>query len=427
MAAHSILLVDDEASILKSLQRLFVEEEYQIYRADAGDRGLEILKNHSIDLVISDQKMPNMSGSEFLEKVFRQYPDTMRILLTGHSDMESIISAINKGKIYQYIAKPWDNESLKITVKKALAQYDLIRENKRLLEITQRQNKELKENNELLEERVSQRTQELDKLYKELKKNFVEFIRVFIHLIGGFDKQLGEHCKRVAFIAKSIGQKMSLTAKELEQLEIAGLLHDIGMVTIPKEIQSKPMYILHPREKEMLRQHTTIGQAAISTVQNLSEVGLIIRSHHENFEGGGYPDGLWGEKIPKLARILRVADEYDQLKQIKVENKPISNQRCLEYLKRYRGTLLDPNIVDYFFLVLRDLRDNKGAKNKQKEICLSVDKLKEGMKISRMVKTVNDAVVLQPNTILQKEEIASLVSFKSMKVIVEDRIYVYSS
>lgn len=423
MAAHSILLVDDEAGILKSLQRLFAEEEYQIYTADGGERGLEILKGHSVDLVISDQKMPNMSGSEFLEKVFRQYPDTMRILLTGYSDMEAIISAINKGKIYQYIAKPWNNENLKITVKKALDQYELIRENKRLLQITQRQNEELKENNELLEERVSQRTQELDKLYKELKKNFVEFIRVFIYLMGGFDKQLGERCKRVAFMAKLIGQKLSLPEKELEQLEIAGLLHDIGWITIPKEIRSKSRPFLNAREQEMIKQHPLIGQATISTVQNLSEVGIIIRSHHENFDGGGYPDGLQGEKIPKLARILRVADEYDNLKKIKVGDKPISNERCFEYLKKYRGTLLDPNIVDYFFLVIRD---NIAAKSKQKEICLSVDKLKPGMKISRMVKTINDAVALQPNTILQEEEIAGLASLKSTKVI-EDRVYVYST
>lgn len=422
MAPHSILLVDDEASILRSLQRLLADEEYQIYTADGGEKGLEILKNNPIDLVISDQKMPQMCGSEFLEKVCQHYPETMRILLTGYSDMDAIISAINDGNIYQYVAKPWNNDNLKILIKKALDQYDLIRENKRLQEITQSQNEKLKENNELLEDRVCQRTQELDSLYQELKKNFIEFIRVFIHLISGFDKQLGDHCKRVAFVSKLISQKLALSEKELEQLEIAGLLHDIGLVSIPKEIQSKSQLFLNAREHDLIRQHPVIGQATLSSVQNLAEIGNIIRSHHENYEGGGYPDGLEGEKIPKLARILHVADEYDKLKQMKMGDKPISNEKCLEYLKKYRGTLLDPNMVDHFLLVLHDnIETNKIP---IKEICVSVETLKTGMKISRMVKTINNAIVLQPNTILQEEEISSLVSYKNMRLI-EDKIYIY--
>ncbi|MEW6378453.1 MAG: HD domain-containing phosphohydrolase [bacterium] len=419
---NSLLFVDDEPNITRSLQRLFQDDDYQIYTADSGDGALKILQTHAVSAVISDQKMPHMTGSQLLEKVREKYPETMRILLTGSSDIQAAISAINQGQIYLYITKPWVDEDLKIKVRQALAQYNLMQENKRLQEITQRQNEQLKNINLQLEEKVRKRTEELDNLCQELKQNFMAFIRVCIALISDFDNLIGDHCKRVAVTVKLIGQKMLLTKTELEHLEIAALLHDIGLISLPKGLPHKPFYLMSTNEQELFKQHPVNGQSAISSVRNLKDIGLIIRSHHEQYNGQGYPDGLKGLEIPKLARIIRVADEFDRLKQTAIEGKHLSNQQCMTYLRKYRGTLLDPNTVDYLCLVIQEMQ--ACVVTQSGEIWLPAEKLTPGMKLSRPVKTNNGAIFMQQDTILQEENIASLISLKQINAI-KNLIYVY--
>ena len=137
MGLHSILLVNKESHIIKALERTFAED-YQIYTADSGDKALEVCKNNAIDMVISDRRMPDISGRELLEKISTHYQGTIRILVTGYSDLEATLKAVDKGEIQHYIAKSWNKEDAKITVKKAFDQYDLLQENKKLREINER-------------------------------------------------------------------------------------------------------------------------------------------------------------------------------------------------------------------------------------------------------------------------------------------------
>ncbi|MDY6952094.1 MAG: response regulator, partial [Thermodesulfobacteriota bacterium] len=143
---HSLLFVDDEASITKALQRLFRKERYDIYTAASGQEGLERLKEvgKPFSLIISDQRMPEMSGAQFLEKARGIFPQAIRILLTGYSDMDAIVEALNKGGIHRYFTKPWNDDDLALQVRQSLEQYELVLENRRLLALTRTQNKELK-------------------------------------------------------------------------------------------------------------------------------------------------------------------------------------------------------------------------------------------------------------------------------------------
>ena len=162
MSHYTILCVDDEENILSALERVFLEEDsYEIITATSGEKGLEILKERPVDLIISDQRMPGMSGTEFLKKARKLYPDTIRIVLSGFSDFDTVISSINEGEIYRLIQKPWDESELLLIVKDSLEKYTLIRENKKLQEEIRKQNEELKLLNQQLEEKVRGRTQEL--------------------------------------------------------------------------------------------------------------------------------------------------------------------------------------------------------------------------------------------------------------------------
>ena len=157
----TLLFVDDEPNILSALRRLFRPHGYKIHTAEGGAEGLELLEREPVDLVISDMRMPNMDGAQFLEQVRQKWPDTVRILLTGYADVSSTIAAINKGEIYRYIAKPWNDNDIVLLVKQALELKDLEREKRRLEALAQRQNEELKELNANLEAKVLERTEEV--------------------------------------------------------------------------------------------------------------------------------------------------------------------------------------------------------------------------------------------------------------------------
>ena len=159
---HTVLCVDDEENILHSIKRLLRKEGYGLLTASSGVEALKILEENNVHLVLSDQRMPQMSGTEFLAEVKEKYPDVIRIILTGYTEVDSITESINKGNIYKFFLKPWNDQNLKLEIGKALEQYDLIQANKMLHEKVLEQNEELKSINENLEVLIQERTKELE-------------------------------------------------------------------------------------------------------------------------------------------------------------------------------------------------------------------------------------------------------------------------
>lgn len=153
MKKNTILCVDDEPIILKALVRLFRKENYDIYTAENGDEALSVLEKHPVDLVISDYRMPEMTGVELLKKVKEKYPTTVRIILSAFADFNNVVSAINEGQIYRFCHKPWDNDNLKITVRQSLEYHDLMKKNRILMRKIQKQNLELQADNNYLEKK----------------------------------------------------------------------------------------------------------------------------------------------------------------------------------------------------------------------------------------------------------------------------------
>ena len=158
----AILCVDDEENVLHALKRLLRKEDYRLFTASSGAEGLETLKQNDVHLIISDQRMPEMSGTEFLARVKEAYPDTIRIVLTGYTEVDSITESINKGNIYKFFLKPWNDQNLKLEIKQALKQYDLIEANKMLHEKVLKKNQELNSVNQNLETVVEERTRDLE-------------------------------------------------------------------------------------------------------------------------------------------------------------------------------------------------------------------------------------------------------------------------
>ena len=158
---HTILCVDDEENILNALKRLLRKEGYTLKTAKSGAEGLEIVKNDDIHLIICDQRMPDMGGTEFLAKVKDKYPDIIRVILTGYTDIDSISESVNKGHIYKFLLKPWNDQNLKLEIRQCIEQYKLAQINRKLQDKIVEQNKELKKINENLEAMVRERTKDL--------------------------------------------------------------------------------------------------------------------------------------------------------------------------------------------------------------------------------------------------------------------------
>ncbi len=169
MEGNTILIVDDEVNILQSLKRVFRREPFRILTASGGEEGLEILQKEHVDLIISDQRMPGMSGVQFLARSKELYPETIRIILSGYTDVNTITEAINIGNVYKFIMKPWEDEALKTTIRETFEMSRLQRENRQLTETIKKQNEELKYLNKNLEKEVENRMAEIKLQYGALK------------------------------------------------------------------------------------------------------------------------------------------------------------------------------------------------------------------------------------------------------------------
>ena len=163
MSEYTVLVVDDEVNVQKALRRLFLDTDYKLIMASSGFEGLERLEKEPIQLVISDYRMPEMTGVEFLAKVKADYPDTIRMILSGFADVEAVVEAINQGEIYKFLAKPWNDQELLSTVKRALEHSSLQRENDKLLRELRSTNTELTKLAEALEFKVKERTRDLER------------------------------------------------------------------------------------------------------------------------------------------------------------------------------------------------------------------------------------------------------------------------
>ena len=170
MTKHTILFVDDEENVLKALVRLFRNQDHSLLTATSPRDGLKKISENLVSLVVADHRMPEMTGVEFLQCVEEKSPDTVRIMLTGHADLEVAVEAINQGEIYRFIRKPWDEDEMKTTVTQALERYELLTENKRMARIIKRQNEILTRHKEELKGKVIQLTRTMINIEQEFKR-----------------------------------------------------------------------------------------------------------------------------------------------------------------------------------------------------------------------------------------------------------------
>jgi putative nucleotidyltransferase with HDIG domain len=407
-----ILFVDDEKHILSALERLFFDENYEIFVANSGADGLEILKQYPAQLIISDQRMPYMTGVDFLIQAKQLLPDSIRIVLTGYSDIEATLRAINEGSIYKFINKPWNDEELKLVVRQALDYHNLIKKNQEYVELIKTQNEQLKELNENLNIRVRERTktilqknQELSQLNKELTDSFVKVVRLMLNFIEMKSKELVSHSKRVAAASRFLATELGMSEEEIEIVEIGALLHDIGKISLPDKLITKNEAMMSPEEMNQWRQHSLAGARFLGNIERLEEICRIIRHHHENYNGSGFPDKLVGQEIPRASRIVAVIDTFDKLVNKIYLNLTNPRLRAIKALRMKMGMELDPDITNTFITFLYRQKEKLARKEQE----LRPFELQEDMILSRDLYTTRGALVFPKNKRLDSADIKAIL------------------
>jgi response regulator RpfG family c-di-GMP phosphodiesterase len=405
-----ILFVDDEENILRSLKRLFTSADYEVLTALSGTDGLAVLKEVDVPVIVSDQRMPLMTGTEFLEKSRELSPDAVRIILTGYADIEATIDAINRGGAYRYVSKPWNDNDLLLAIKDAFDKYRLVKENIYLTELTIRQNEELKKWSAELEFYVQQHTidltkqnKELKKLNDKLKKNVSEILASLSSLIELRNHSMRNHSNNVAILSTAIANGIGLTAPEIEMISTASQLHDIGMIGTPDIVMIKNVGELSPDEMTEYVKHPVRGQTAIDCIDDFRGPGVLVRHHHEWYNGKGFPDGLKGENIPLGARIISIADRFDRILQGEMR----SIDSALLQIKSMLASQFDAALYAPLEKAARELFSSI-LRDDDVEIELTTKDLVVGMVLARNLTTGTGLLLLRKGTVLNDNNIETL-------------------
>lgn len=414
-----ILCVDDEPSILSALRRLFRGHGFAVVAAESGQAGLDLLETEPIDLVISDMRMPHMDGVVFLEHVRQRKPDILRLLLTGYADLASITGAINRGEIYRYIAKPWDDTDIILTVQDALDRSALLQEKRRLEALVTAQNEELKRINASLEVKVQARTLELNQANgallsanERLKANFLTSIKMFTALIELRDQRLAGHSRRVADTARRLAHAMAADNKQVQEVFVAGLLHAIGMVGFDDQLLQTPIAAMTPRQMELFRKHPARAGQLLMPLAELKSTVEIIAAQLERFDGSGYPQGLAGKHIALGARILAVARDYDSLQVGLLEPRQLGAQEAMDLIRQRSGQRYDPAVVNAFLDIYRDLARDELPATTASTRTLASQELAAGMVLARDMTSSTGLLLLTAGHVLDEAVIRKITGFE---------------
>lgn len=324
-----ILIVDDEESI----RSLFVEALEELgYSCETARNGLECLekfyKDNRYDVILLDVQMPELNGIETLKKLKSYAPDVSVIIISASREIENVRVAMKEGA-YDYIFKPFNILDVDTVIKRAVERSRLIRANK--------------DHQRNLENRVEEQTQELVKLYSGTLEAMILALDLREH-------ETGYHSYRVTEYALNLARHIGLNDQELSVIAKGALLHDIGKIGVPDHILLKPGK-LNDDEWEQMRKHAEFGYDLLKKIEFLEESAKIVHTHHERYDGKGYPRNLTGEDIPLGARIFSVVDALDAMTNDRIYSKALPFEDAVSRIKEASGTQFDPGVVDVFMRV----------------------------------------------------------------------------
>ena len=338
-----ILCIDDNPEVLK-LMKMLLADEYDLELMTSAEKGLKFLREKSPDLVLCDVMMPGMDGHAFsravkADEILKHIPI---ILVTARSGAEMLAEGIQAGAD-DYISKPFDSTELKARIRA-------------LLRIRQ-----VESELALVNRNLKMRTSDLVDQQRSL---FLSTVKSLVSAIDAKDEYTRHHSTRVTEFTLKIAGKMGFSEKELGDLELASLLHDVGKIAVPESILNKPGK-LTDAEFTLIKEHPSRGESILRPVIELKEMARVVRAHHERYDGTGYPDRLKGREIPLGARIMAIADTYDSITSERPYRKAASHRYAVKEIIGCSGTQFDPEVVEHFLEIAGTFARDQGPTSKE--------------------------------------------------------------
>ncbi|UQZ90386.1 response regulator [Deltaproteobacteria bacterium Smac51] len=345
-----ILIAEDQQITRLVLNTHLTGWGHQVIEASDGQEALDLIsaENAEIDMLITDWGMPRLDGLELAQRVRELSADSKYIyiiLLTNHTEPEDRIQGFAKGGVDDYIVKPFEVAELKqrIGVGNRLI---MAERNLRLY-------------SQSLERVVRRQTE-------AIRQTQGEIISRLFSALESRDQETGDHVRRIGFISARLGYYLGWEEREIDDIQAAAPLHDVGKIGILDSILRKPGP-LTPDEFKIIQTHTVIGAHILADSQNpvIRMAETIALRHHENWDGTGYPDGLAGDEIPVEARVVAVADVYDALMTDRIYRRGLTEEKVLEIIRQERGKKFDPTIVDLFLRNIDEIRQGYQAMERE--------------------------------------------------------------
>ena len=323
-AKSKIMLVDDDDLNRKAVSEM-LKEEYRVYVASSGKEALELLEKHVPDLILLDVHMPEMDGYDVISilKQNPKYAEVPVVFLTSDADENTEVQGFHEGAI-DFIRKPF---------RKNVATQRI----RRILELSYLQKN--------LKKEVEKQTDVAEKRRQSVERVSMQMVKALANTIDAKDSYTNGHSTRVAEYSVMLAKRMGYEGEELERLEYAALLHDIGKIGVPKEIINKPSK-LTDEEYEIIKTHPGIGGNILNEITEIPDIAIGARWHHERFDGRGYPDGLKEYEIPEIARIIGVADAYDAMTSKRSYRDVLAQEIVRGEIEKGKASQFDPQIAD---------------------------------------------------------------------------------
>jgi putative two-component system response regulator len=334
---RAILVVDDEDAIRLALARFLSMRGYTVHTAEDATSAMAVLRRERCSLLLCDVRMPGKSGIDLVPEALDLDPDLAIVMLTAVNDAPTAAQILARGAM-DYLMKPIELDTLLQAVQRVMHRRDLS---------VERRNVE-----RIIREEVSSRTSDLEREKSSLRQMTVQVVDALINAQEAKDQYLRGHSQRVAELAASMAEELGLNPDLVEEVRLAGRLHDVGKIGIRESVLNKPG-ALTAEEFEHVKEHVQIGVEILSPLRHLSSVLTYVLDHHEHWDGSGYPRGIAGDAISLGGRILCAADAFDAITSQRAWRSPMSPEATVEYLAGQAGTLLDPGVFDVLASVVR--------------------------------------------------------------------------
>jgi putative two-component system response regulator len=316
-----LLIVDDMEAMRLALEESLRFQGYDVVSVPSAEEALELLHSEQFDLLLTDQAMPGLSGIELAEVTARIHPDMPIVLLTGHTDVELAKASLQRGAS-DFVTKPLNVRELPIVIERNLTRH------------------------RLLVQRLKER--EAQVLFEALK--------ALASAVDAKDPYTARHSMRVTRLSLLLADGLGLTSDEKYVLELSAWMHDVGKIGVPDHILTKGSP-LTKSEFEIMKIHAQKGGEIVGQIEELTRVADVIRHHHERLDGRGYPDGLRGEAIPLLSRVILIADSYEAMTSNRSYRTGVGRGYAFEELRRHSGTQFDPDLVESFMRKIQGFPD----------------------------------------------------------------------